>query len=144
MATPSVSPSASPLATATVRSAMQLGLFHCLPEDDLGALARIMAERRIQRVVVGGLTREPADERSSWGLVSDLDLMRGLAAAGGPQVACDAARTDPVAVRPDDTLATAARLMVAHGTAHLLVASPQTGLPVGIVSTLDIARKAAA
>ena len=27
-----------------------------------------------------------------------------------------------------------------HGTAHLIVASPQTGLPVGIVSTLDIAR----
>ena len=44
---------------------------------------------------------------------------------------------------PATVLETAARLMAEHGTAHLIVASPQTGLPVGIVSTLDIARIAA-
>ena len=43
-------------------------------------------------------------------------------------------------VLPSETLETATRLMTEHGTAHLIVASPQTGLPVGIVSTLDIAR----
>lgn len=53
------------------------------------------------------------------------------------------ATTELVAVMPDDTLEMAARLMVEYGTAHLIVASPQSGFPVGIVSTLDIARIAA-
>jgi CBS domain-containing protein len=142
MSTPRVTP-ASPLAATTVRSAMQLGLFHCLPEDDLVTLARVMAERSIHCVVVGGLRREPEDERSSWGIVSDLDLVRGLGEPASARVAGDVARSEVVAVRPGDTLDTAARLMSEHSTTHLLVASPQTGLPVGIISTLDIARAVA-
>jgi CBS domain-containing protein len=69
--------------------------------------------------------------------------MRGLCEPRGTLLASDVATTDLIAVMPDDTLETAARLMVEYGTAHLVVASPQTGLPVGIVSTLDIARVAA-
>jgi len=34
--------------------------------------------------------------------------------------------------------------MTEHSTTHLLVVSPQTGLPVGMISSLDIARFAAA
>ena len=50
----------SPLAGATVRTAMQLGLFHCPPDADLRTLARVMAERSIHCVVVGGVHRETA------------------------------------------------------------------------------------
>jgi CBS domain-containing protein len=133
-------PPTSPLAGATVRTAMQLGLFHCPPDADLRTLARVMAERSIHCVVVGGVHRGPAGERLTYGIVSDLDLMRGLQEPGDARIAGDVATTEPVAVLPSETLEAAARLMTEHGTAHLIVVSPQTGLPVGIVSTLDIAR----
>jgi CBS domain-containing protein len=47
-------------------------------------------------------------------------------------------------VEPGDSLEHTAQLMAEHQTAHVLVVSPDTGLPVGIVSTLDVARAAAA
>ena len=49
-----------------------------------------------------------------------------------------------MAIKPNDTLEHAAQLMVEHDTAHLVVVSPDSGLPVGMLSTLDIARTAAA
>ena len=134
-------PPASLLAGITVRDAMQLGLFHCRPDGDLRTLARTMAERSIHCLVVGGIRRtEHGGERLTYGIASDLDLMRGLSEPAGARIASDVATTELIAVMPDETLEAAARLMVEHGTAHLIVASPQTGLPVGIVSTLDIAR----
>ena len=144
MSTQPVHPPASPLAGATVRTAMQLGLFHCPPDADLQTLARVMAERSIHCVVVGGVRRERGGERLTYGIASDLDLMRGLQEPQGARIASDVATTELVTVLPGETLETAARLMTAHNTAHLIVVSPQTGLPVGIVSTLDIARVAAA
>jgi CBS domain-containing protein len=137
-------PPASLLADLTVRDAMQLGLFHCPPDADLRTLAHTMAERSIHCVVVGGVRRtEHGGERLTYGIASDLDLMRGLSEPAGARIASDVATTELVAVMPDEPLEAAARLMAEHGTAHLIVASPQTGLPVGIVSTLDIARVAA-
>ena len=50
------------------------------------------------------------------------------------------AATDPVIVRAADTLAHAAQLMAEHETAHVVVVDPVTGEPVGILSSLDIAR----
>jgi predicted transcriptional regulator len=144
MSTKPVDPPASPLARATVRTAMQLGLFHCPPDADLPMLARVMAERSIHCVVVGGVRREAGGERLTYGIASDLDLMRGLQEPAGARIASDVATTELVTVLPGETLDTAARLMTQHGTAHLIVVSPQTALPVGIVSTLDIARIAAA
>ena len=135
---------ASLLAGITVRDAMQLGLFHCPPDADLRALAHTMAERSIHCVVVGGIRRtELGGERLTYGIASDLDLMRGLSEPAGARIASDVATTELIAVMPDEPLEAAAQLMTEHGTAHLIVASPQTGLPVGIVSTLDIARVAA-
>ena len=60
------------------------------------------------------------------------------------QRAADVVRTDVISVRPDNTLETAAHLMAARGTSHLIVLSPETGFPVGMLSSLDIARAAAA
>ena len=122
------------LARSTVRDAMQLGLFECEPDTDLRTVARIMATKRIHCVVVAG-------ER--WGIVSDLDLMRALTPAVEEARAGDIAATDVVAVKPGDTLEHAAQLMAEHDTAHLVVASPDSALPVGMISTLDIARAAA-
>jgi predicted transcriptional regulator len=131
--------SAEPLQGKTVRSAMQLGLFSCPPDTDLRALARMMVERQIHSVVVRGLRGAP----HAYGIVSDLDLLAGLE---DPQarVASDVVAADVISVRPDNTLETAAHLMTGRGTAHLVVLSPETGFPVGMISSLDIARAAAA
>jgi CBS domain-containing protein len=129
------------LARSDVRSAMQLGLFHVGPEDDIAAVARTMAEQSIHSVVVSGIVRrDHAGEHLTWGIVSDLDLMRALRAGADDATAAQVAGSEIVIVSPHDTLAEAVQLMAEHDTAHLVVASPETGRPVGMLSTLDIAR----
>ena len=72
--------------------------------------------------------------------MSDLDLMRGL----GSPVALTAgnlAALEVVDVTPADDLGHAAQLMAEHDVAHLIVV--EDGTPVGVLSTLDVARAAA-
>jgi len=100
-----------------------------------------MADKTIHAVVVPGVAHAPGrGDRPAWGIVSDVDLMRGLRPGLERTTAVELAA---VSVLPTDTLEHAAQLMAEHDTAHLLVVSPDSGRPVGIVSTLDIARVAA-
>jgi CBS domain-containing protein len=114
---------------------MQLGLFECTPETDLRSVAQLMVTKTIHCVVVAG---------DRWGIVSDIDLMRALEPGLEDVTAGDVAATDFVVVRPDDSLEHAAQLMAEHETAHLIVVSPETGRPAGMLSTLDVARALAA
>ena len=76
-----------------------------------------------------------------WGVISDLDL---VAAAGvrdlDAQSAGGSAATPALAIAPDDTLQRAAQMMTEHAAAHLLVVDHASGEPVGVLSTLDMAR----
>lgn len=138
------SPTYPNLARSTVREAMQLGLFECTPDTSVAAIARTMAEQSIHCVVVAGIDRRgPRGEHLTWGIVSDLDLMRGLLPGLEDTTAGELAATDIVVVEPTDTLEHAAQLMAEHDNAHLVVASPETGRPVGMLSTLDVARAVA-
>ena len=131
------------LARIPVREAMQLGLFSCSPEDPIDAVARTMAEQAIHCVVVAGIARrDHGGEHLGWGIVSDLDLMAALDPDTGAATAGEIAGSEIVTVSPRDPLALAARLMATHQTAHLVVVSPETGRPVGMLSTLDVARAA--
>jgi CBS domain-containing protein len=97
-----------------------------------------MATHHIHAVYVFGNTTENAVEQ--WGLVSDFDL---VAATGGDidqRCAGDSAVTPLVTVRSDDSLARAAQLMNDYNVAHLAVVDPTTQRPVGVLSTLDLAR----
>jgi CBS domain-containing protein len=134
-------PSGGALAGRTVREAMQLGLFECSPDADVTSLASTMVDKAIHCVVVAGIDRRTrSGDRVAWGVVSDLDLMRGVASGADRPTAGDLASAELVVVDPADSLARAAQLMAEHDTAHLIVASPQTGRPVGMISTFDIAR----
>ena len=136
---------APPFASYTVLNAMQLGLIECPPEADRTTVARAMAENRIHCVIVSGIERRDRHgEHLDWGIVSDLDLMAGLRPECADATAGELAASDVVIVDPSDTLEHAAQLMVEHETAHLVVVSPSTGRPVGILSTLDVARGMAA
>jgi CBS domain-containing protein len=120
---------------------MQLGLIHCEPDDDVAAVARTMAEQSIHRVVIAGIVRrDHAGDRLAWGIVSDLDLVRALRPGAEEATAAEVAGTEIVTVSPLESLEQAVRLMDEHETAHLVVVSPDTGRPVGMLSTLDVAR----
>ena len=140
---PTVAALAERLARTPVREAMQLGLFTCSPDDPIDAVARTMAEQSIHCVVVAGLGRhDHRGEQLGWGIVSDLDLMAAMDSDAEPATAGEIAGTGIVTVSPREPLGLAARLMAEHQTAHLVVVSPETGRPVGMLSTLDVARAA--
>jgi CBS domain-containing protein len=122
---------------------MQLGLFTCAPEDPVGSVAQTMAAQAIHCVVVAGIARrDHAGEHLGWGIVSDLDLMAALHNGSSTATAGEVAGSEIVTVSPRDSLAFAAGLMVEHESAHLVVVSPETDRPVGMLSTLDVARAA--
>lgn len=127
------------LALRTVSSAMHHGVITCHSGSTLGDVARMMANAGIHAVVVWGDVED--DSEGLWGVVSDVDLIaaaaRGEALAGS---AVGASHTELVEVQPDDTLLHAAHLMQEHGVTHLVVVSEAHGRPVGVLSTLDIAR----
>jgi CBS domain-containing protein len=73
-------------------------------------------------------------------VVSDLDL---VAAIGTDANAGAVAASPVVTVKSSLSLEHAARLLAENETTHLLVIS-DVGLPIGILSTLDVARAYAA
>ena len=116
----------------TVGEAMHAGIVTCAPTASLREVAELLAEHSVHCAVVAG---DPV--RTMWGIVSDLDLVRGL---GSPVrlVAGNLAALDVITVAPSDELRHAAQLMAEHDAAHLIVVVD--GEPVGVLSTLDVAR----
>ena len=137
---PSKLPIAEPLlASKTVADAMHQGIVTCPPSAGIREVAELLAEHGVHCAVVA---EPPADDGAPtlWGIVSDVDLMRGL----GSPVALTAgnlAVLDIVTVAPEDDLQAAAKLMGEHDAAHLIVMAD--GRPVGVLSTLDVARAVA-
>jgi CBS domain-containing protein len=120
--------------TFTVLNALQLGLIECPADADVRSVARLMAEHNVHCVVVRGT------EPDGWGIVSDLDLMAALRPELSSATAGRLAATDSLVVDPADSLEHAAQLMAEHQTTHAVVVDPVTGRPIGILSTLDVAR----
>ena len=119
---------------ATVVDAMRVGVVSCPPDTPLREVARIMATYRIHSVVVLEL-----DGERPWGIVSDSDIAMSAGADVDARTARDVARTELVTVPADETLARAAQRMAEHEVGHLVVVQPQSGHPVGVLSTLDLA-----
>jgi CBS domain-containing protein len=140
MSTVRLQPPESLLASLTVADAMHRGIVTCSPLDDLRQVATAMAENEIHCVVAIDAGPPGEDDDRLWGIVSDIDLMRGI----GSTVSLDAgnlAALEVVTITPGEELARAAQLMAEHDVAHLVVVDDTN--PVGVISTLDIARAAA-
>jgi len=124
------------LEAVAVREAMTEGILSCEEDAPLSAVAELMAARGVHCVVVTDAT-----DIGVWGVISDLDL---VAAAGvrdlDAQSAGGSAVTPAVAISPGDTLQRAAQMMTEHAAAHLVVVDDESGRPVGVISTLDLAR----
>jgi CBS domain-containing protein len=126
------------LAATPVRRAMQLGFFECTPDTEVASVARLLASRRIHCLVVPDLGH--AGDRRSWATVSDREVLAALADGPAHRTAGEIARRDVLGVQPGESLLHAAGLMAQRDVAHLVVLSPGTDRPVGIVSSLDVAR----
>jgi CBS domain-containing protein len=111
----------------------------CPLETSLATVAEMMARHRVHCIVGFGDVTE--DDTRIWGVVSDLDLV-GIAAHDGLEgrTAGGAASTEVVTIAPAESLRKAAQLMSDHQVTHLLVVEEHADRPVGIVSTLDVAR----
>lgn len=132
------------LGEGTAAEIMHRGIVTCPPDASLRMVARIMAERRLHCVGVAGVdsSRAPG-HRLTWGLIEDIDLILAVHGGNVAAPASTIASASPPAVRQGDPPELVARLMVEHGTSHVVVVSAD-GLPTGIISTLDIASVIAA
>jgi CBS domain-containing protein len=127
------------LSAARVGSSMTRGVICCRPETPLREVAAIMTRERVHAVYVFVPAGADAEPRL-WGVVSDLDLVAAGRGDIDALVASDAAVTPLVTICEDDTLDLASQLLADKGVSHLAVVDPFSRLPVGVLSTLDIAR----
>ena len=134
---------AVPFAQALAGDAMHEGIVTIDADATVSEVAAAMASARIHCVVVAGVVQHGASERLAWGVVSDLDLMAALAAGDTSARAASLAATATVTVETGEPLPEAARVMAEEQVAHLVVVEPGTDRPMGVVSTLDVARAAA-
>lgn len=125
-----------PFETATVGDSMSNGVISCSPETPLRVVARMMATFGVHAIFVFERAAEDDEAPQLWGVVSDLDL---VAAIGTHANAGAVAASPVVTVTPEVSLEHAALLMREHSTSHLLVVSDR-GFPVGVLSSLDLAR----
>ena len=122
-------------ARVRVFEAMHEGVLTCSRDTSLDEVAALMAEERVHCVVV---TDDDVD--AVWGIVSDLDLVAAASVRDlAEQNAGATAATVALTIEAPETLQRAAQLMTEHGASHLVVVD-RDHRPVGIISTLDIAR----
>jgi CBS domain-containing protein len=121
-----------------VAECTSIGILACEPETPLSEVAWLMANNSVHAVIV---VRDDLPEPP---VISDADLVAAAASGRFDRLtAGDVAMTEPVSVSREETLARAAQLLSEHGVAHLIVRDERR-TPVGVISTLDIARTVAA
>jgi CBS domain-containing protein len=112
----------------------------CASSTPLAEVAERMAAQRIHCVVVLQVFGRDEGLERGWGIVSDLALVEAAAAGEGALTAGEIAASPPVTIDRDEPLARAAQLMAERNSSHLVVVAADQERPVGVVSTLDIAR----
>jgi CBS domain-containing protein len=130
------SPSARMLSQARAGDVMHPGVVTCAADARLPTVARSMADHRVHCVAVAGIERP--GQHLTWGLIGDMDLVVALHRGALAEPVASIAATSPIAVEENESLERVAALMVEHDTSHVVVVGG-SGLPAGMVSTLDVA-----
>lgn len=133
-----------PFETATVGDAMSHGVISCPPETPLRVVARMMATFGVHAIFVFEHADEHYEEPRLWAVVSDLDLVAATQLDLDTLTAGATAVTPLVSVAADSSIGEAGSLMAQYGIAHLAVTDSDSARPIGVISTLDIARAVAA
>jgi CBS domain-containing protein len=124
-----------------VIDAMHPGLISCSPDTPLRTVARMMATYRVHAILVIAHGDEELPGGAHWGIVSDTDLLRGADAGDLDERRAQTVAATPVlSISSSDELAAAARLMTQREVSHLIVVERRSSRPIGVLSTLDIAR----
>ncbi|MEW6583448.1 MAG: CBS domain-containing protein [Actinomycetota bacterium] len=127
------------LAAMPVSAAMSSPIQACAPDLELPAVARLMAERGIHCVAVVERA-EAGGDGAFLGILSDLDLVEAADTSFDRRTAGHTAAEPLVSVPADAPLALAVRVMRENRAHHLVVVERGSGHPVGVLSTLDVAR----
>jgi CBS domain-containing protein len=127
------------LERAAVGDVMHAGIIACDPDATMTEVAGLMAGERVHCVAITTKVQDPG-ERLVWGIISDLDLVRTSVRAGVERTAREVAAQPLITVTPATALREAAELMLAYEVSHLVVVDGEWRRPVGVLSTLDIAR----
>jgi CBS domain-containing protein len=133
-----------PIGDLRAIDAMHPGMISCPPETPLRTVARMMASYRVHAIVVHAHDDEQLPGGDQWGVVTDADLVRAaleddLDGLTAQQVAA----TPVLTVTTVDPLDRALQLMVENEVAHLIVVERHSKRPIGVLSTLDVARAVA-
>lgn len=126
------------LSGRTVAEAMHSGVLTCSPSTPLREAARLLARHRVHALVV-------SDGRPAglWGIVSHIDVLAAVDRGDiDTLTAAGSARTPLVTARRNEPLRRVAHRLRQAGTTHAVVVD-DVGEPLGIVSTLDLARAVA-
>lgn len=121
---------------AAVADVMHPEVLTCSADAPLAVVAAIMAAERVHCVVVEGIE----GSRRGWAIISDLDLVAAGGRGADQGTAGSSAASEFLTVTPDERLSRAAQVMTEHESSHLIVVDPGSGRPLGVLSTLDVAR----
>ncbi|HLY86527.1 MAG TPA: CBS domain-containing protein [Gaiellaceae bacterium] len=133
-----------PFETARVGDAMSRGVISCPPETPLRIVARMMSTFGVHAIFVFDHADEDDEAPQLWAVVSDLDLVAATQLDLDTLTAGATAVTPLVSIAADEFIAEAGSVMAQYGIAHLAVTEPCSRRPIGVISTLDIARAVAA
>jgi CBS domain-containing protein len=124
-----------------IHEVMHPGIIDCPPQTPLSEVVSLIAEHGIHCVVVDGLAHDRHHhEQLVWGILSDVELMRAVSDERTDAEAGSVAATEIVTIAPRDDVRHAAQLMSEHECSHLVVFDPDISRPVGVISSLDVAR----
>lgn len=132
------------LGDRVVADAMQHGVLTCRSFTPLVSVARTMATHHVHSVVVTGRRADDPHwlATRAWGIVTDVDLLQAVGQID-ELTALDVANTVVETVTPETPLHEAAKLMARHRISHAVVVDAGSEEPVGMLSSLDIARQIA-
>ena len=120
---------------------MHPGMISCPGDASLRTVARMMASYRVHAIIVHGGEGEELPGGGTWGVVSDADLVRAALDDGLDETtARQVAATPALTVATVDPLTRAMQLMAEHEVTHVIVLERHSGRPIGVLSTLDVAR----
>jgi signal-transduction protein with cAMP-binding, CBS, and nucleotidyltransferase domain len=124
-----------------VVDAMHPGVIACPFETSLQTVARMMATYRVHALVVLAHEGDEIPGGTFWGVVSDIDLLQASRCPDfDEQTAHEVAATPALTVASGESLDRAVQMMVEHELSHLIVVERRSGRPIGVLSTLDVAR----
>jgi CBS domain-containing protein len=100
----------------------------------------MMASYRVHAIVVHA-DEVPLPGGDAWGVVTDADLVRAALDNGADGLtAMQVAATPALTVSSVEPLERAMQLMTEHEVTHVIVVERHSGRPIGVLSTLDVAR----